>query len=578
MEPKPGAVQLGYVKAVTHRATYVTKFLRLMNTNAITPLDQTAWWWRFGPVLPLCAVVASVPYAAVYLRNLWELPHYQFFPLLVVAVVLLARQRWGGRFEPRSIEAWLRFILLFGGVVGSLCATLFASPWMGYFAFAFSLTGWLGYHRDREAGHSLMYLGIPMILIWQPPYNSIQTADTILIQGLQSLSSRLSSQTLDILGYAHHQPGTVLQFAGRSFGVAEACSGIQSFFAVLCFGALLIAYFRRGWLHSLLLIAVCPFWAIPMNTVRITAISIAYALFGIDLSHGLLHDLLGYLTMGLAMGLMLSFDELLLKLREFLPARQSGRLAGAVQGRVDTNTPPAANPVRPPKWLWASPGLLAFAFFFGIQAYDVSESWGQQRDVVDFFRDEPLIELEASDAPVRLADWQQRKYDQINRAAENDDLGQRTDIWYYDAPFGTLTMSFDQMFPGWHELTRCYRNSGWRPIKRTVIEAENADGWPLVTVEFTRNNEHGFLVFAEIGRSGRYAQPPGDYNYWTILEERLRGRLTPAVRGALFGVVTYQMQAFAPTYEPLSPDDQQRMIDHFKVFRTQMWSAASQRL
>jgi exosortase len=560
-----------------------------MGMSKDRPTRDTAWWWRYGPIIPLAAVLASLPYTLVYLRNLWELPHYQFFPLLLIAVVLLARQRWGGRFEPGRIEAWLRFLLLCGGIWGSLCATLFASPWMGYFGFAFSLAGWLGYHRDREAGHSLMYLAMPVLLIWQPPYDTIQTFDTILIQNLQSLSSRLSSQSLDILGYAHHQPGTVLQFAGRSFGVAEACSGIQSFFAVLCFGALLIVYFRRGVVHSLFLMAICPVWAILMNTVRITAIPIAYAMFGIDLSHGLLHDILGYVTMGLAMMLMISFDELLLKLAEALPGSQtfedSQQVRAPSTSSLNGSSPwIATSPTlgvpahRQPSWLVAIPGILALGLFFGIQAYDVSESWGQQRDVIDFFRNEPLIELDASDAPTRFAEWQQRKYDQINRAAENDDLGQRSDIWFYDAPFGTLTMSFDQMFPGWHELTRCYRNSGWKPVKRTVIAGETAEGWPLVTVELQRNNEFGFLVFAEIGRSGRVAQPPDDFTYWTILEERLRGRLTPAVRGALFGVVTYQMQAFATTYEPLSEQDQQRMIENFKVFRTQMWSTASQRL
>ncbi|MEZ6149207.1 MAG: archaeosortase/exosortase family protein [Pirellulaceae bacterium] len=117
--------------------------------------------------------------------------------------------------------------------MGLFALTLFASPWMGFFGFVCCLAAWLGYRRDAETGEALMYLACPVLLIWQPPYNTILTADSILIQTLQSVSMKLSSQWLDILGYSHHQPGTILEFAGRSFGVAEACSGIQSFFAVL---------------------------------------------------------------------------------------------------------------------------------------------------------------------------------------------------------------------------------------------------------------------------------------------------------------------------------------------------------
>ncbi len=553
---------------------------------------------EYGPPLSLAAVVATLPYTFVYFANLWELAHYQFFPLLLVGVIYLSRQRWGGRYRAGGLLfRGLRTLLLSCGVLGTFCATLFASPWMGYFGFAFTLAAWFAHHRDRETGGSLLYLAAPILLVWQPPYNTIVTADTILIQTLQSISSRLSSQSLDMLGYAHHQPGTILEFAGRSFGVAEACSGIQSFFAVLCFGALLVAYFRRNALHAVLLLATCPCWAILMNTIRITSIPIAYATFGIDLSHGVLHDLLGYCTMALAMGLMLSTDELLLLIRQWLPLGLPS-LRKHADGGVTPHTTlsqnahlaapnkqaanPAAHPTPQPfailQLVLAAPFLILFLFFFGVQTYDVTESWGHERTVIDFFRDEPMIEMSSTDAPDDLLGWSQSKYSQESRSNDTDDLGQRSDAWDYQAPFGAVTVSFDQMFPGWHELTRCYRNSGWKPQRRTVIQASEADGWPIVTVEMTRENEHGFLVFSLMGRSSQPLQPPSEYSYWTILEERLRGRLTPAVRGALFGVANYQMQVFAPTHAPLSESEQQATVERYKQVRQTLWNAAKQRL
>ncbi|MCR9295946.1 MAG: exosortase U [bacterium] len=533
--------------------------------------DNGKLLFELGPLWMLAAVLSCLPYVLIYLKNLWELPHYQFFPLLIAAVAYLGWQRWGGRyaFTPTlrgRLFHGLVVMLFVGGCFGALCATAFASPWMGYFGFACCLTSWFAYHRDKETDQSLFYLGLPVALIWQPPYDSIRTADTILIQELQSISARLSSKWLDTFGYLHFQPGTVLEIPGKSFGVAEACSGIQSFFAVLCVGALLIAVQRRGPLHGLLLLLTSPFWAVLMNTIRITLIPIAYELFGLDLAHGLLHDLLGYGTMALAIGLMLSTDELLVAFFGWLSKTRRARKA------VGEAPMPATAP--PLNWLKLAPALIVFGGFFGIQLFDTVESWSVQRKVVDFFRDEPLIEMSLHDMPKDLRGWPMLNYDQTNRGPGNDDMGERSDMWYYGAPFGRVTASFDQMFPGWHELTRCYRNSGWKPTQRIVYGRDEGYEWPMVAVDMTRADEHGYLVFSLKTRGGKPIQPPGAFTYWTVLQERLRGRLTPAVRGALFGTAAYQQQMFSTTAQPLPEAAKQEIFQRFLTIRETLWAAA----
>ncbi|MCA9191798.1 MAG: exosortase U [Planctomycetales bacterium] len=531
-----------------------------------------------GPLLPLLALLSTLPYAAIYLLNLWGLPHYQFFPLPLIAVGILAKQRWGAEFRGNLWFRLFRSLLLSAGIGGTFFATIFASPWMGFFGFALCLAGWLAFRQDESSDQSLIYLALPVLLIWQPPWDTIVTGDTILIQTLQLVSARQSSQWLDLLGYIHHQPGTVLEFSGRSFGVAEACSGIQSFFTVLCFGALLVVFLRRGPLHSAFLLASCPIWAILMNTIRITAIPIAFKLTGLDLSHGVQHDLLGYSTMALAILLLLSTDELLIKTLGIMS------LGSWIQRMSSASSPDSSIPADGlrgrSKWqaVLLAPSLLLFAAFFGIQVYDIKESWGRDRNVIDFFRDEPVLEMTAGDAPKELAGWPQRNYEQETRSRGNDDLGERSDLWFYDAPFGTAMISFDQMFPGWHELTRCYRNAGWQPVQRVVIDGTEAEGWPMVIVHMTRNNERGFLVFSEVDRAGKLLQPPGEYSYWTILQERLRARLTPSVRGALFSSVAYQIQAFVTTYEPLSDDEQALVLQRFMDARMHLWNVAQKRL
>lgn len=528
------------------------------------------------------SLLAPLPYVFIYLKNLWEQAHYQFFPLLIGAVAYLAYSRWGGVFDPgRSLGGrsfrLLRTLLLSGGIFGTLCATIFASPWMGYFGFAATLIAWFGYRADKETIGSLIHLGLPIALIWQPPYDTIRTADTILIQQLQLVSAKLSSKVLDTLGFVHFQPGTVLEVPGRSFGVAEACSGIQSFFAVLCVAALLVAYFRRNLIHSFLLLATSPFWAVLMNTIRITVIPIAYELFDIDLSHGLVHDLLGYTTMGLAIALLFSTDELISAGMVFWTARQKEPQRTSVAEK-SANAPNGSSDATPShSWNTGMAFRFAtgmFALCFIIQAYDTFQSWSIQKDTIDFFRDDSLVEMAKSDMPSELSGWQLTLYDRQERGRHNDDMGERSDLWYYGAPFGRVSTSFDQRFPGWHELTRCYRSAGWKMKNRQVLLQSDANDWPIVCVDLERRDEFGYLQFSLKTRGGQELSPPGSYTYWTILQERLLGRLTPAVRGALFGTACYQMQIFASTSRPLSDVEKQEIDQRFRIARERLWNAA----
>lgn len=521
------------------------------------------------PLLPLLICLSCLPYTVVYFVNLWEFAHYQFFPVLIAAIVVLLWQRTGEYTRGSLLTQGVSWALVLGAVFASLCATAFASPWMGYCGFAAGVSAWLACRRDSAtAKGTLLYFALPIGLLWQPPYNTIVTADTVLIQKLQMISAKLSSRWLDALGYIHFQPGTVLEFAGKRFGVAEACSGIQSFFAVVCFAALISVYLRRNWLHTAALMATSPLWAILMNTIRITVIPIAYSAFGIDLSHGLIHDLLGFCTMGLAIVLLFSADELLLKLSELLPVIPTFSSAPATDSQG----------LGPRRLAFLSvPALIAVAFC-GLQVNDAVQSWGSQRKTIDFFRDEPLLQLSYRDAPSTLQGWPQLDYRRESRERDNDDLGQQSDLWYYGSPYGRVTLSFDQMFPGWHELPRCYRSAGWTMDNRQVLSRNISGDWPIVSADFSRSGEYGYLVWTLKTRDGKPVQPPGEWNTWTSLKERLQNRLTPSVRGALFGIAVYQMQVFVSEVEPISEAAKKDAIEALLQARPELWEAAEREI
>lgn len=513
--------------------------------------------------LMVIAVCLLLPYVAIYLANLWRLPHYQFFPLLIAAVAYLFWERGKGcEFVPIGIVS---ACLLSLGAVVAVGSALFASAWLGYTAFLLVLAATLNCIVERGTNRRMTALILPLVLIWQPPLSASQTADGILIQKLQVVSAHFSSMWLDFLGFVHFRPGTVLQLPEKSFGVAEACSGVQSFFALLCFAALLVVFQRRHWLHAILLLSSSVFWAVLMNTVRITAIPISFELFDLDLSEGLVHDILGYTTMGAALLLLVSTDQLLLAIL----SRLSQVLA------LDPAIAPARAPSKGHGLQWLTVAMLVLlAPVFLLQGMDLYSSLGEQRKSMDFFQSDVFIALDANAAPKSLGGWKFVNYQREDRSRAAD-LGERSDVWRYQSDSGPVVVSFDQAFPGWHELSVCYQVAGWTLKSRQVIELEDRPDWPVVAFELQRGpNEFAYVVFAMFDNARKPMEPPGAWGGWGAIMQRVQNRLSPTVRGSLFALAGYQVQAFYSYQNNLPDSEKSEILKHFSLARQAILSAA----
>lgn len=509
-----------------------------------------------------------LPYAIVYLFNLWEFSHYQFFPLLLAAVGYLGYTRWSDHETSNWNVAgsWLAFGL---GLLVAIGATLFASTWIAYFGCVLFAGALLARVRDVDSERSLAYLAVPLLLIWQPPYSPNVTGDGVLIARLQNASAGISSRTLDMLGVVHECPGTVIRCVGKSFGVEEACSGVQSFFALLCFAALIFAYFRRTIVHGCLLGAASVFWAVAMNTLRITIIPLAYVTMGVDLSHGLLHTLLGLSTMATGLLLLLSTDSLLILL-----VRQLGIFHSSRPKPVSSTGKQATEPsLFSHAVVYIATPMLAVMFF--VQVYDIASSWGAYKHEIDFFSSSVLVDLYESDGPESIADWAKVAYSHEDRV-RGADFGERSDVWTYDASDSSVILSLDQAFPGWHELTVCYTNVGWKLQKREVLEA---DGWPIVLAEFSRTSgEQAILVYSMFDESGRPVDAPVSWSSWNALRERVKNRLSPNVRGALFSLAAYQVQLFASSSGARSQQFSEELVAALLKARAHLRDAALQNM
>ncbi len=516
-------------------------------------------------LLVLICAACVLPYAAVYLLNLWGISHYQFFPLLLGAVGYIAYTRWSEEDAGLADRVFSRFALA-GGVCVAAAATLFASTWMAYLALVCFVAALLSRVQDRENPTvSLAYLALPLLLIWQPPYSPNVTGDGVLIARLQNVSASFSSRTLDLFGVLHQCPGTVIRCAGKSFGVEEACSGVQSFFSLLCFASLIVVFYRRGWLHTVGLIAASVFWAIIMNTVRITLIPIAYLSIGFDLSHGLAHTIVGLATMTFGLLLLVSTDRLLTVVPavSFIDQWIANVLASI--NRYDRSS----------KLRWDKVALFGLAPLMlgmgGLQFYDIASSWGKQKSAIDFFSDNVLVDIFEADGPAVVGKWERAGYRHEDRV-RGADFGERSDVWFYRSPVGDVTLSLDQAFPGWHELPVCYTNIGWKLVERRVVDEA---GWPVVVATFRNTaGEHGVLLFSMFDEAGEPVAAPSNWGSWNAMKARVRNRLSPSVRGTLFSLAAYQVQVFVQSPSELSTGFLDELFAGFRQARDEVRDVA----
>lgn len=493
-----------------------------------------------GPALYLAAcILPFVAYVAIYARDLWQLPHYQFFPIVFAAVVSLTYERWPKRSELRFSRSWLAFAIVYSGIFVELVGTAFASPWQSYLGFCLIVIGLgISIHPVGTQRFAFASIGLLLLLVWRPPFNRGLMGDTWLIARLQIVSSRLSSWVLDFFGIVHALPGTVLQLPDASFGVAEACSGIQSFFTIVSIAAIYSVANRLSWIRTLILLFMGAFWAIVMNTVRISFIPVAHEWFGIDLAHGWRHDLLGYLVLFLAVVLVASSKALI----DHVPL-PSAPVWGFRSATSERHTAPF--------WLKLAAGLTVIIGI--LQIGDFVSALRRDRSKIVFFDRDIIVPLYESSMPNQLGSWQRTNFTAIDRV-RGSDLGQFSNIWQYKSEELNPVCSLDQAFPGWHELSTCYTNQGWKLTERVRSTAQSdGEDWDFITVKLEMpTGEYGLLFFGFFDGNGRPVAAPAQWTSWASLKNRIQNRLSDSVRQTLLQGEAYQTQLFITNSEPFS--------------------------
>lgn len=144
---------------------------------------------------------------------------------------------------------------------------------------------------------AFLYFMIPI------PYS----AETWLSVPLQSIATKLSTETLQLLGQPAISEGNVIWIEDHPLMVAEACSGLRILVGI---GALAFAYVLFSnwswWQKALVLVATIPV-ALLANTFRIVATGLLYRLVSSEAAQQFSHDFAGFVMIPLAAGLFWLF-------------------------------------------------------------------------------------------------------------------------------------------------------------------------------------------------------------------------------------------------------------------------------
>lgn len=506
------------------------------------------------------ALLSMAPMLYIQCMSLWERPHLQFFPMAWVAFVYFLYQRMG---VPKTAESrWRQFSAL-GIFAFSLAAAfeavMISSPWLTYFAGIGVVTSWLlcrggGLKWTHAIGlTSLLWITLPLPAGY----------DNKLIQYLQSQSSFAASSVLDSMGILHLREGNILQLASKRLFVDEACSGVDSLYALMAISLTIVLLLRQPVVVAACALLMVPVWASCSNIARLITIVLSYEWLGVDLASGTPHTILGLVVFAAAFGCDYAFIKFLGATFDPPPKKVTSR-----QPDVSTMVPMSPTVAG---LLWGVPHKvgLAMSIFFcicfsGVGAYSTKALTRGTIFVYPEFTQESLTQFRSSlELPTKLGDWTLQNKELLER--ERDSVqGQFSHAWFYQTSVGIGTVSLDFPFRGFHLLDECYEGAGWRASGAHQVKEIDSG----TSNETFRTMGPLQVHFLDLEKDNR------EFTCVAFSQFRLDG--TPVVSGAavrglerfertILEPITYQIQVLVTSDRPISDENREAILKNLLI-------------
>jgi exosortase B len=261
------------------------------------------------PLVIVCFLAAYFPTFKSLLDGPWQTEQEGHGPLIIAAAIFLV---WQSRDKIRSaviapapVAGWT--ILLLG------LAGMFLARTQGVLAVeVFSAIPVI-------AGCVLLLAGWPLLRILAFPILflifAVPAPDWMIDAATVPLKVFISDVVTRVLyaaGYPVAQNGVMIMIGSYQLLVKDACSGMNSIFALSAIGVFYVYAFRLdSKLRGLLLLAAIVPITILANFIRVISLVLIAYYGGIDQVEGILHDVTGIALFIVAIVLMFLFDGLL---------------------------------------------------------------------------------------------------------------------------------------------------------------------------------------------------------------------------------------------------------------------------
>jgi exosortase len=440
--------------------------------GAVTPLFSAI---RGLPILPkviLGLLGSFVAVAALLLWPAWrhnlDLSHGLFMPVVFLALLHESRtqgpQRW---LNPGGATTLSLFALLAAGLTALVVAGLYAAA-LGWthalvnFTLIFALCIFLGaglvfFSTATFRLIPFNWAALVAIGLWLLSAPMPLGTYTRLTLTLQLWVSENVLRALHVLGVAAHRQGNIIELAGGTVGIEEACSGVRSLiscvFAALFFSASLV---QRIPARILVILLAAPL-ALGMNFLRSLTLTLL-ANAGIDIG-GAWHDITGYAVLGITAVLL-------------------GGLAMWL-GRKPNSTAPVSKSSDLPAATAPSGAGISFAFTAGLiaaMALMIFFYWNGRPSLRD---ERPVPDLLAI-LPVDAPGWRTRTTDDLYQFAsqlQTKHLAERiytkgpadhpVEISVYLAYWRAGQASVSQVAS--HTPDACWPGAGWQAVPQTIV-------------------------------------------------------------------------------------------------------------
>ena len=454
------------------------------------------------------ALIAHLPILVQYSARMWRTGHYQFFPLMIAAVVWIFLDRKSYIFgEKQTTNRWLKALALSLNFLLVTVAAILNSSFLG------AISCWIlaASYLYCSGGISGLKRGAPLLaaLIFIIPLPA--RIDEKLILNLQFVASQCASRILDNLGIVHFVEGVILVTDQEQFMIEEACSGVRSLFSSLAGITLYTAIQRMTWWRYPVNLIQTVAWVLVGNAIRVALVVYFTDRWTDAIATGIGHDLLGIAMFLFVLAMSISTDRLI---NALAPAEETGEEfrpdTTVEESKLDEQHAPSVDiknsEINVSKLNWAN---TCFSILFVCVALvGCRLLWLQsQSNGGLWITDLPRIKFPKQDyLPEVVGDWKRTEFEWRQRGRENLQA-EDSFVWTYESADGiTATFSLDCPWDKWHNLADCYSGLGWET--NLTFQNDPTIPWGFAKLDLQKlSGENGLVLFRSVDRNGAEVSP-----------------------------------------------------------------------